>query len=176
KFDGKSDKGFFVGSSKDFKVYNTRTRMVEENLHIGFLENKPMIEGNGTISNESAGTQRDLNAGTSTDKEEISKDCIVMPIWKDASYFDSPSNDLGNDEPKSASDDKKQVKDDPHNENDDKDKSEDNSSPKEDNTAGQHVNTASLEVNTGCFELNIVGPQLLLLVHIIHIALKTCSN
>ncbi|GJY29288.1 putative reverse transcriptase domain-containing protein, partial [Tanacetum coccineum] len=45
KFDGKSDEGFFVGyslSSKAFRVYNTRTRRVEENLHIGFLENKPM--------------------------------------------------------------------------------------------------------------------------------------
>ncbi|GJT72837.1 hypothetical protein Tco_1032123 [Tanacetum coccineum] len=38
----------------------------------------------GTISNESAGTQGELNTGTS---EEISQDCIVMPIWKDASYF-----------------------------------------------------------------------------------------
>ncbi|GJS86183.1 putative ribonuclease H-like domain-containing protein [Tanacetum coccineum] len=50
KFDGKSFEGFFVGyslSSKAFRVYNTRTRRVEENLHIGFLENKPMIKGNG---------------------------------------------------------------------------------------------------------------------------------
>ncbi|GJX43998.1 putative ribonuclease H-like domain-containing protein [Tanacetum coccineum] len=50
KFDGKSDEGFFVRyslSSKAFRAYNTRTRMVEENLHIRFLENKPMIEGNG---------------------------------------------------------------------------------------------------------------------------------
>ncbi|GJR39498.1 putative ribonuclease H-like domain-containing protein [Tanacetum coccineum] len=156
KFDGKSDEGFFVGyslSSKSFRVYNTRTRKVEKNLHIEFLENKPMIEGNGpkwlvnfdsltqsmnyvpvvagTISNESAGTQGDLNAGTSTMKEEISKDCIVMPIWKDTSYFDSPSKDVGNDEPKSNSDDEKQVEDGPHNECDDKDKSEDDSSPKE---------------------------------------------
>ncbi|GJY09873.1 putative ribonuclease H-like domain-containing protein [Tanacetum coccineum] len=68
KFDGKSDERFFVGyslSSKAFRVYNTRTRRVEENLHIGFLENKPMIEGNGT--------QGALNEGTS---EEISQDCI----------------------------------------------------------------------------------------------------
>ncbi|GJV51203.1 hypothetical protein Tco_1446944 [Tanacetum coccineum] len=45
-----NDEGFFVGyslSSKAFRVYNTRTRKVHENLHIGFLENKPMIEGNG---------------------------------------------------------------------------------------------------------------------------------
>ncbi|GJX38601.1 retrovirus-related pol polyprotein from transposon TNT 1-94 [Tanacetum coccineum] len=48
KFDGKSDESFFVGyslSSKAFRVYNTRTRKVQENLHIRFLENKSMIEG-----------------------------------------------------------------------------------------------------------------------------------
>nr|GEV38176.1 hypothetical protein [Tanacetum cinerariifolium] len=48
KFDGKSDEGIFVGystNSKAFRVYNTRTRKVEENLHITFLENKPMITG-----------------------------------------------------------------------------------------------------------------------------------
>ncbi|GJT78794.1 putative ribonuclease H-like domain-containing protein [Tanacetum coccineum] len=105
KFDGKSDEGFFVGyslSSKAFRVYNTRTKKVEENLHIGFLENKPMIEGNGpkwlfdidsltqsmnyvpvtagTSTNESAGTQEDQNAGTFLEKDEISQGCIVMPI------------------------------------------------------------------------------------------------
>ncbi|GJV54278.1 putative ribonuclease H-like domain-containing protein, partial [Tanacetum coccineum] len=50
KFDGKSDESFFVGyslNSKAFRVYNTKTRRVEENLHVRFLENKPMIEGNG---------------------------------------------------------------------------------------------------------------------------------
>ncbi|GKB32425.1 retrovirus-related pol polyprotein from transposon TNT 1-94 [Tanacetum coccineum] len=59
----------------------------------------------GTISNESAGTQEEFNVGTYTQKEEISQDCIVMPIWKDASYFDSPSKDVGNVDPKSAADD-----------------------------------------------------------------------
>ncbi|GJT90205.1 ribonuclease H-like domain-containing protein [Tanacetum coccineum] len=50
KFDGKSDKGFFVGyslNSKAFRVYNIRTRKVKENLHIRFLEDKPIIAGNG---------------------------------------------------------------------------------------------------------------------------------
>ncbi|GKA71377.1 ribonuclease H-like domain-containing protein [Tanacetum coccineum] len=39
KFDGKSDEGFFVGyslSSKAFRVYNTRTKRVEENFCWGF--------------------------------------------------------------------------------------------------------------------------------------------
>nr|GEW85648.1 ribonuclease H-like domain-containing protein [Tanacetum cinerariifolium] len=48
KFDGKADEGFFVGyslNSKAFRVYNTRTRKVEENLHVRFLEDKPIIAG-----------------------------------------------------------------------------------------------------------------------------------
>ncbi|GKE51610.1 putative ribonuclease H-like domain-containing protein [Tanacetum coccineum] len=123
---------------------------------LGKFDGKGDEVATGTITNESAGTQGELNAGTSTQKEEISQDCIVMPIWKDASYFDSPSKDVGNGEPISAADDQNQVKDGPDNENDEKDKSEDDSSPKEVNTAGQHVNTASPEVNTSCFKLNIV--------------------
>ncbi|GKB73800.1 retrovirus-related pol polyprotein from transposon TNT 1-94 [Tanacetum coccineum] len=50
KFDRKSDDGFFVGyslTSKAFRVYNIRTRKVEENLHIRFLENKPIVTGDG---------------------------------------------------------------------------------------------------------------------------------
>ncbi|GJS41400.1 putative ribonuclease H-like domain-containing protein [Tanacetum coccineum] len=50
KFDGKADEGFLVGyfiNSKAFRVFNTRTRKVEENLHITFLENKPNVVGSG---------------------------------------------------------------------------------------------------------------------------------
>ncbi|GKC59431.1 putative ribonuclease H-like domain-containing protein [Tanacetum coccineum] len=50
KFDGKSNDGFFVGyslNSKGFRVYNIRTRKVEENLHVRFLEDKPIIAGDG---------------------------------------------------------------------------------------------------------------------------------
>ncbi|GKE41490.1 ribonuclease H-like domain-containing protein, partial [Tanacetum coccineum] len=43
KFDRKVDEGFWVRYSiniKAFRVFNTRTRKVEENLHITFLENR----------------------------------------------------------------------------------------------------------------------------------------
>nr|GEW13533.1 ribonuclease H-like domain-containing protein [Tanacetum cinerariifolium] len=142
---GKSDEGFFVGyslSSKAFRVYNTRTRKVEENLHIGFLEYKPMIEGKGPkwLFDIDYLTQSiPVAAGTLSDESA------------DASYFDSPPKDVGNDEPKSSFDDNK---------DDDKDKSEDDSTPKEVNAAGQHVNTVSLEVNTGRFKLNTIDPSL----------------
>ncbi|GJS38773.1 putative ribonuclease H-like domain-containing protein [Tanacetum coccineum] len=102
------------------------------------------------------GTQGELNAGTS---EEISQYCIMMPIWKDASYFDSLSKDVDNGEPKSAADDQKQVEDGLDNENDAKDKSDDDNSPKEVNAVGQQVNTASPDVSTSSFKINVIGPS-----------------
>nr|GFC20997.1 retrovirus-related Pol polyprotein from transposon TNT 1-94 [Tanacetum cinerariifolium] len=50
KFDGKVDEGFLVGysvSSKAFRVFNGRTRIIQENLHVNFLENKPNVAGSG---------------------------------------------------------------------------------------------------------------------------------
>ncbi|GJZ63667.1 ribonuclease H-like domain-containing protein [Tanacetum coccineum] len=50
KFDGKTDEGFLVRysiNSKAFRVFNTRTRKVEENMYITFLENKPNVLGSG---------------------------------------------------------------------------------------------------------------------------------
>ncbi|GJU07308.1 retrovirus-related pol polyprotein from transposon TNT 1-94 [Tanacetum coccineum] len=50
KFDGKSDEGYLLGystSSKAFRVYNKRTKRVEENLHINFLEDQPNVTGTG---------------------------------------------------------------------------------------------------------------------------------
>nr|GFA85560.1 retrovirus-related Pol polyprotein from transposon TNT 1-94 [Tanacetum cinerariifolium] len=42
----KVDEGFLVGysiCSKAFRVFNSRTRIVQETLHVNFLENKPNI-------------------------------------------------------------------------------------------------------------------------------------
>ncbi|GJT97707.1 retrovirus-related pol polyprotein from transposon TNT 1-94 [Tanacetum coccineum] len=116
KFDGKSDEGFFVVyslSSKAFRVYNARTRRVEENLHIGFLENRPMIEGNdrkwlfdidsltqsinyvlvagSTIINESTGTQRELNAASPDVNTGSFKINGVGPSVNTASTYDHDS-------------------------------------------------------------------------------------
>nr|GEY52632.1 hypothetical protein [Tanacetum cinerariifolium] len=48
KFEGKVDEGFLVGysiNSKVFRVFNSRTRIIQETLHVNFLENKPNIAG-----------------------------------------------------------------------------------------------------------------------------------
>nr|GFA42515.1 retrovirus-related Pol polyprotein from transposon TNT 1-94 [Tanacetum cinerariifolium] len=50
KFQRKVDKGFLVGysvSSKAFRVFNSRTRIVQETLHVNFMENKPNVAGSG---------------------------------------------------------------------------------------------------------------------------------
>nr|GEV60820.1 retrovirus-related Pol polyprotein from transposon TNT 1-94 [Tanacetum cinerariifolium] len=50
KFDAKEDEGYFIGysmSSKAFRVFNKRTKKVEENLHVDFLENKLIEKGAG---------------------------------------------------------------------------------------------------------------------------------
>nr|GEU31741.1 retrovirus-related Pol polyprotein from transposon TNT 1-94 [Tanacetum cinerariifolium] len=50
KFDRKDDEEFLVGysvSSKAYRVFNSRTRIVQETLHINFLENQPNVVGSG---------------------------------------------------------------------------------------------------------------------------------
>nr|GEU32832.1 ribonuclease H-like domain-containing protein [Tanacetum cinerariifolium] len=122
KFDGKSDEGLFVGyftNSKAFRVYNTRTRKVEENLHIKFLENKPLILGDGrkwlfdidtltesmnyvpviagTNSNDFVGKGASFDAGQSSMVARPNQDYILMPLWNEGSLFDSSSKDSDGD-------------------------------------------------------------------------------
>nr|GEV38100.1 ribonuclease H-like domain-containing protein [Tanacetum cinerariifolium] len=50
KFNGKADECFFIGyslNSKAFRVFNSRTRIVEENLHIRFSKSTPNIVESG---------------------------------------------------------------------------------------------------------------------------------
>nr|GEZ94442.1 retrovirus-related Pol polyprotein from transposon TNT 1-94 [Tanacetum cinerariifolium] len=50
KFQGKVNEGFLVGysmCSKAFRVFNSRTRIVQEALHVNFMENKPNVAGSG---------------------------------------------------------------------------------------------------------------------------------
>ncbi|GKE01439.1 retrovirus-related pol polyprotein from transposon TNT 1-94, partial [Tanacetum coccineum] len=92
KLDGKSDDGFFVGyslTSKAFRVYNIRTRKVEESLHIRFLENKPIVTG----------LEESNGAGHTSKETKFSQDYIVMPLWKDGSMFDSSLKNSSDDEP-----------------------------------------------------------------------------
>nr|GEU98583.1 putative reverse transcriptase domain-containing protein [Tanacetum cinerariifolium] len=109
KFDGKADEGFLVGyfvSSKVFRVFNSRTRIVQETLRINFLENQPNVAGSsptwlfdidtltqsmiyqpvvpGNLPNSSVGIQETLNVGTSVQQY------VLLPLW--SSGYKDPQN------------------------------------------------------------------------------------
>ncbi|GJZ05419.1 putative ribonuclease H-like domain-containing protein [Tanacetum coccineum] len=72
KFDGKADEGFFVGYSvvsKAMRVFNRRTRIVEETLNIRFLENAPNEKEINTL----------LSQAEKDDRPE--QDYILIPIY-----------------------------------------------------------------------------------------------
>ncbi|GJS64740.1 putative ribonuclease H-like domain-containing protein [Tanacetum coccineum] len=122
KFDGKADEGFLVGysiNSKAFRVFNTRTRKVEENLHITFLENKPNVAGSGPdwlfdidlLTNSmnyepvTAGNQTNKNAGIKDNVDAVpTQQYILLPLLYDSpqSSKDAVADDAGkktNEEP-----------------------------------------------------------------------------
>ncbi|GJY95073.1 ribonuclease H-like domain-containing protein [Tanacetum coccineum] len=84
KFNGKADEGFFVRystNSKAFRVFNSRTRILEENLHVKFNENTPNIARSG-------------NQRSKARVETVpSKDYILLPLWTQDPQFSSSSKD-----------------------------------------------------------------------------------
>nr|GEV91528.1 putative ribonuclease H-like domain-containing protein [Tanacetum cinerariifolium] len=65
KFDAKGVEGYFVGyslSSKAFRVFNKRTKKVEENLHVDFLENKLIEKGAGIKDVASQAVKKDVSS------------------------------------------------------------------------------------------------------------------
>ncbi|GJW78220.1 uncharacterized mitochondrial protein-like protein [Tanacetum coccineum] len=138
KFDGKADEGFFVGyslNSKAFRVFNSRTRIVEENLHIRFSESTPNVVGSGpdwlfdidaltrtinyepivagTQSNGFAGTKASDNAGQARKEIEPVKDYILLPLWTADPPFSQNPKSSHDDGSKPSSDDGKKVDEDP---------------------------------------------------------------
>nr|GFB54575.1 hypothetical protein [Tanacetum cinerariifolium] len=123
------DEGYFIGysmSSKAFRVFNKRTRRVEENLHVEFLENKAIKKGAGpnwlfdidflTKSMNyvpvDAGTNSTNLSGTKdAASQEVKKDVsslryIALPNWVHDALLESssrkPQDDCGTDVPESS--------------------------------------------------------------------------
>ncbi|GJZ26019.1 putative ribonuclease H-like domain-containing protein [Tanacetum coccineum] len=159
KFNGKSDEGFFVRyslNSKAFRVYNIRTRKVEENLHIRFLDDKLIIVGDGpkwlfdinvltksmnyvlvvagTNFNDSVGIEESFGTGHSSKEKGSSQDYILMPL-------DARKKDDEGVSQESGIDDQERLK----------------NSTQDVNTDGPSINMASTNVNTGSLNINIVS-------------------
>nr|GEY41823.1 putative reverse transcriptase, RNA-dependent DNA polymerase [Tanacetum cinerariifolium] len=132
KFDGKDDEGFFVGyslNSNAFKVFNSRTRIVENNLHISFSKSTPNVKGSGpdwlfdidaltkimnyeqivagTQSNGFVGTKVSDNAGQARKETDPVKDYILLSLWTDDPPFSQDPKSSHDDGSKPLSDDGK---------------------------------------------------------------------
>ncbi|GJU86383.1 hypothetical protein Tco_1293929, partial [Tanacetum coccineum] len=103
--DEKADEGFFVRysiNSKAFRVFNTRTKKAEENLHINFLENKPNVAGSrldwlfdiDLLTNSmnyepvTAGNKTNKNAGIKDNVDALpTQQYMLLPL-----LYDSPQS------------------------------------------------------------------------------------
>ncbi|GJW62084.1 putative ribonuclease H-like domain-containing protein [Tanacetum coccineum] len=135
KFDGKADEKFLVGysiNSKAFRVFNSRTRKVEENLHVNFLENKPNVAESGpewlfdidTLTNSmnyhpinarnrtngNAGLETNSDAGQARKENVPDQEYILLPLLHTSSNV--PSNSKKDESsPKDDAGKKNEVKD-----------------------------------------------------------------
>nr|GEU80397.1 hypothetical protein [Tanacetum cinerariifolium] len=97
KFEAKGDGGYFIGysmSSKAFRVFNKRTKRVEENLHVDFLENKAIEKGAGpnwlfNIDSLTKSINYVLVVGAGTHSTNFSgtKDATSQEVKKDVSFL-----------------------------------------------------------------------------------------
>ncbi|GJZ55405.1 putative ribonuclease H-like domain-containing protein [Tanacetum coccineum] len=159
KFDGKADEGFFIRyslNSRAFRVFNSRTKIVEENLRIRFSENIPNVVGSGpnwlfdidaltrTINYKPivAGTQSNGFAGTKASDNADPKS----------------SHDDGS---KPSSDNRKKVDEDPRKDSECKDQEkEDNINITNNVNTASNVNIVSSTVNaTGINKVNAVDDK-----------------
>nr|GEV74701.1 ribonuclease H-like domain-containing protein [Tanacetum cinerariifolium] len=134
KFQGKVDEGFLVGysvCSKAFRVFNSRTCIIQETLHVNFLENKPNVVGTGptwlfdidsltrTMNYQPvyAGNQTNSGAGfqdnfdTEKAGEEVDQSYMLFLVWlvgftnpqnnADDATFDGKEHDFDVKKPKS---------------------------------------------------------------------------
>ncbi|GJV80238.1 retrovirus-related pol polyprotein from transposon TNT 1-94 [Tanacetum coccineum] len=140
KFDGKADEGFFVGysiNSKAFRVFNSRTRIVEENLHL-------VVTGNQ--SNGNAGTKACDDAGKAIMETVPGKDYILLPLWTAGPPFSQSSKSYQYDGSKPSSDDEKKA---------DEDSRKDSKST--DQEKDDNVNSTNNVNAVGTNEVNAVG-------------------
>ncbi|GJR75349.1 retrovirus-related pol polyprotein from transposon TNT 1-94 [Tanacetum coccineum] len=135
KFDGKANEGFFVGyslNSKAFRVFNSRTGIVEEKLHIRFSESTPNV----------VGTKASDNADQARKETKLVKDYILLPLWTAHPPFSQTPKSSDDDGFKPSSNVEKKVNEDPRKE------SECNDQEKEDNVNNtNNVNIVSSTIN-----------------------------
>nr|GEZ08460.1 putative ribonuclease H-like domain-containing protein [Tanacetum cinerariifolium] len=146
KLDGKADEGFFVRyslNSKVFRVFNSGTRIMEENLHVRFSENSP----------NHVGTKESNDAGK---EKEPGKDYILLPLWTADSLISTTSKSSQDNEFQPLNDGAKRVDKDLSKEN------ECNAQGEEDTTNNTNrVNNVTSNFNAASSSgVNVVGTNM----------------
>ncbi|GJR51425.1 ribonuclease H-like domain, reverse transcriptase, RNA-dependent DNA polymerase [Tanacetum coccineum] len=146
-----ADEGFFIGysiNSKAFRVFNSKTRIVEENLHVQFI-----IAGNQSSGN--AGTKARDDAGKARMETVPGKDYILQPLWIADPPFSQSSKSSPDAGFKPSGDDEKKVDEEPRKD------SESIDQEKDDNVnSTNNVNAASInKVNAVCGKTSIELPD-----------------
>ncbi|GKB21041.1 putative ribonuclease H-like domain-containing protein [Tanacetum coccineum] len=147
KFDGKADEGFFIGysiNSKAFRVFNSRTRIVVENLHVQFSENTPNFAGS---------TKACDDAGKARMETIPSKDYIVLPLWTADPPFSQSSKSSPDARFKPSGDDEKKVTKKPGKEGGDPSKEDKRDDQKKDASVNSTNNVNAASTN----EVNAIG-------------------
>ncbi|GJX25496.1 putative ribonuclease H-like domain-containing protein, partial [Tanacetum coccineum] len=167
KFDGKADEGFFIGystNSKSFRVFNSRTRIVEENLRFQFSENIPNITGSTKPCNDAGKARMETVPG---------KDYILLPMWPADLLFSQDSKSSPDAGFKPLGEEEKKDAEDPGNEDSEvpsteeprvnQEKDDNVSSTNNVNTARVNstntINTVSPTTNAAGIEVNVVDPK-----------------
>ncbi|GJW72908.1 putative ribonuclease H-like domain-containing protein [Tanacetum coccineum] len=161
KFDGKADEGFFVGystNSKAFRVFNNRTRIVEENLHT--MNYKPVVAGNQ--SNGNAGTKACVDAGKARVETIPGKDYILLPLWTQDPSFSSSPKDSSNAGFKPSGEEEKKDVEDPRKDSEIPSTKEPRINQEKDASVNNtnNINIVSLIVNAASIEDNIVDENI----------------
>ncbi|GJU71087.1 putative ribonuclease H-like domain-containing protein [Tanacetum coccineum] len=180
KFDGKADEGFFVRysiNSKAFRVFNSRTRIVEENLYVQFSKNTPNIAGSGpdwlfdinaltkllnykpviarNQSNGNAGTKACDDADKARMETVPGKDYILLPLWPADPLLSQSSKISPDDGFKPLGDDENKVTEEPGKKGGDSSKdNESNNQEEEDN-----VNSTNTVIVACTNKVNAVGAK-----------------
>ncbi|GJR66959.1 putative ribonuclease H-like domain-containing protein [Tanacetum coccineum] len=159
KFDGKADEGFFVGystNSKAYRVFNSRTRIVEENLHVKFIVAKNQTNGN-------AGTKENIDACQVRKKIVPDQKYIVLPLLTSNPSLSKRSKDSPDAGFKPSGEEDKMESKHPENENSKVPNTEEprvNQEQDANVNITNNINTVSPTVNAADIENNVVDENI----------------
>ncbi|GJZ90573.1 putative ribonuclease H-like domain-containing protein, partial [Tanacetum coccineum] len=157
KFDGKADEGFFVGystNSKAFRVFNSRTSIVKENLHVKFSEETPNIAGS---------TKENIDVGQAGKKIVPNQEYILIPLLTFVPSLSKSSKDSPDAGFKPSGEEENMDVKNPENEDNEVPNTEEprvNQEQDESINSTNNINIVSSTVNTASIEDNAVDENI----------------